>query len=527
VIRGYDARMSETRPVLIAGAGPTGLAAAIELARFGVPVRLIDKYSVPPDTSRALAVQSRTVELMQQRGIAGEMLRLGNRGFAATLHAHTAGPGTEVLGKVDFHQIDSRYNFVLLLAQSETERIFREHLERAGVSVERETELIAFSQRGGASSGVGATLRTPGGHLEEVDAAYLIDAEGAHSLVRHSMDLPFEGASLPNTYAVADVFLDGDVPEDELSIYIAETGLIAAFPMGNRRFRIIATEKHPVALDAPAPDLSDIAAAWSEGVHMAVRFRDLQWSSRFRINSRALKQLRHGQIFFAGDSAHIHSPAGGQGMNTGIQDVINLGWKLALAYRGVATDELLDTYNEERLPVIHDLVYRTERATDLVNSNSHFVHTLLRHILPLAFRLDAIPREGARVVSELGVNYRASALSGKTDVDGSVRAGDRFPDIVLADGEPARGLDIIDPSKFTILAGGAAGAPELQQLTRYEALCVLRTVAKPSAALAAALGHATVAVVRPDGYLLCAGTPASVAGELAAWLERWTPVATA
>jgi 2-polyprenyl-6-methoxyphenol hydroxylase-like FAD-dependent oxidoreductase len=508
--------MTETRPVLIIGAGPTGLAAAIELARFGIPVRLVDKYTSPPDTSRALAVQSRTVELMQQRGVAEEMLRLGNRGFAATLHAQSAHSGIEVLGKVDFHDIDSRFNFVLLLAQSETERIFREHLTRAGVTVERETELIAFSQGAGASSGVRATLRKAGGELEDLEAAYLIDAEGAHSLVRHSMDLPFEGASLPNTYAVADVYLDGDVLEDELSIYIAETGLIAAFPMGNRRFRIIATEKQQIPLDAPAPSLDEIAAAWAEGVHIPVHFRDLQWSSRFRINSRAVKQLRHGKIFFAGDSAHIHSPAGGQGMNTGIQDAINLGWKLALVYRGVAADELLETYNEERLPIIHDLVYRTERATDVVNSNSHFVHTLLRQVLPLAFRFDAIPRAGARVVSELSANYRKSSLSGKTDGTGTVHAGDRFPDIVIADGENARALDVLDPSKFTILAIGDADISGLRHLTPYEALYVERRVPTPSAALAAALGDATVAVVRPDGYLLCAGTPASVARRLGA-----------
>ena len=509
--------MKETRPVLIAGAGPTGLTSAMELARFGVPVRLVDKYAAPPDTSRALAVQSRTVELMQQRGLAAEMLRCGNRGFAATLHADDA-----VIGKVDFREVNSRFNFVLLLAQSETERILREHLERAGVRVERETEMVAFSTREGPSSGVQATLRTSNGDLEELDAAYLIDAEGAHSLVRHRLSLPFEGVSLPNTYAVADVYIDGDVPEDELSIYLAETGLLAAFPLGNRRFRIIATEKHEVAVDAPAPSLDELRAAWSQGVRVPVQFRDLQWSSRFRINSRALNQLRHGTMFFAGDSAHIHSPAGGQGMNTGIQDAINLGWKLALVYRGLAADALLDTYNEERLPIIHDLVYRTERATDIVNSNSHFVHTLLRHILPLAFRFDAVSREGANVVSELAANYRASSLNGKSERSATLHAGDRFPDIASGEEDGASVLDLLDPSTFTVLAIANADLAELQQLTGYAELCTTRSIAAPGAAFAKALGGATVAVVRPDGYLLCAGTPPGVATELRSWLARWT-----
>ena len=514
--------MKETRPVVIVGAGPTGLTAAMELTRFGIPVRLVDTYTSPPETSRALAVQSRTMELMQQRGLAEEMLRNGNRGFAAALYTNG-----EVLGKVDFRNVDSRFNFVLLLPQFETERVLREHLERAGVRVETGTEMVAFSQAAGPTSGVGVTLRKSNGDLEEVDAGYVIDAEGAHSLVRHTMNLPFEGVSLPNTYAVVDLYIDGDVPEDELSIYIAETGLLAAFPMGNRRFRIIVTEKHAVAPDAPPPDLNETYAAWMQGVGIPVQFRDLQWSSRFRINSRALNQLRHGKIFFAGDSAHIHSPAGGQGMNTGIQDAMNLCWKLAMVYRGEATDGLLDTYNEERLPIIHDLVYRTERATDIVNSNSHVVHTLLRHILPLAFSFDAIRRQGATIVTELGANYRTSSLSGKTERNGAVHAGDRVPDVVIEAEGDVRLLDILDPSKFTVLAIGAADLTQLQQLTGYAELCTTKRIARPSAALTGALSDAAAAIVRPDGYLLCAGSPAFASRELKAWLEHWMPAVPA
>jgi 2-polyprenyl-6-methoxyphenol hydroxylase-like FAD-dependent oxidoreductase len=502
--------MTESRPVLIVGAGPTGLTAALDLAGYGVPVRLVDQYIAPSDTSRALAVHARTVELMQQRGIAAEMIKLGNKGFSAVLH-----DGHAPLGKVDLHAIDSRFNFVLLLSQSETERILRERLEDAGVMVERATQMVSFAQLDGPDAGVRATLRMPDGALEEVDAAYLIDAEGAHSTARHSLHLAFDGKSLPNTYLIADLFLDGAVPEDALSIFLPAAGLVAAFPMGGRRFRVLATERSGVAHDAAAPGLHEMEAAWSRSAPIPVVLRDLQWSSRFRINSRALHRLRHGSVFFAGDAAHIHSPAGGQGMNTGMQDAINLGWKMALVYRGLATDALLDTYDEERLPVIHQLVSTTERATDLFNSDSHFIHTLLRHMLPVALNIDAVRRKGAGILSELAVHYRKSSLNGRSD--SAVPAGARFPDVALTDSAGERTLDLLDPSRFTVLVTG----PATSQLAPCGDLVTERHVPVPGRALQAALGDASVAVVRPDGYLLCAGSPAFVQAEMDEWAGRW------
>jgi hypothetical protein len=203
-------------------------------------------------------------------------------------------------------------------------------------------------------------------------------------------------------------------------------------------------------------------------------------------------------------------------MNTGIQDAINLGWKMAWVYRGLAPDALLDTYDEERLPVIHQLVKGTERATDIVNSDRAFVHTLLRHMLPPVLHIDAVRRRGAEAISELAVHYRTSSLNGTSESHGTLHAGDRFPDVATGGEDSERMLDLLDPSRFTVLA---AGAP--LRLDAYGDLCVQRHVTAPGSALRAALGDATVAVIRPDAYLLCAGSRQAVQARLDAWAGRW------
>ncbi|WP_158615320.1 FAD-dependent monooxygenase [Acidipila sp. EB88] len=512
--------MQEKRPVLIVGAGPTGMAAALELVRFGIPLRVVDKYAEPSGTSRALAVQARTLELMHQRGLADEMVALGNKGLFTTMYA--AG---KQLGQVDLRQIDSRFNYTLLLAQSETERILREKLEESGVLIERQTELVAFEQpeRG---SGVQAMLRKGDGSLEEFEATYLIDAEGAHSVVRRAAHLPFDGKSMPNSYALADLHVDGDVAEDQLSIFLASSGLLAAFPMGNRRFRVIATEKEAVDKDAPDPDLDYMHAMWSAGTHIPVAFRNMVWSSRFRINSRAMHQLRYRSVFFGGDSAHIHSPAGGQGMNTGIQDMMNLGWKLALVYRGLAKESLLDTYNEERMPIIRHLVEATERATDLFNSDNPVVHSLITHALPLALSFPGIQQKGATIVSQLGGNYQKSSLSENLRCEGTLQAGDRFPDVVLNEETGTRVLDLLDPSAFTAFCFGGGLEAVKHELTKLTLPIVEHTLPVASDVVRGLLGNSAVAVVRPDGYLLCTGHPSEILNQLRAWTLRWLCLAS-
>ncbi|WP_058999143.1 FAD-dependent oxidoreductase [Leptolyngbya sp. NIES-2104] len=217
---------SDSRPVLIVGAGPTGMTAAMELSRFGVPVRIIDKLLEPSTTSRALAVQARTLELFEQRGLIQEMLQIGNPGKAATIYGNG-----KCLGKVLLGKIKSRYNYILLISQGETERILREQIDRQGVAIERGTEMIDFSQlesfsESGLNDGVKAVLRNSKGELEELEASYLISAEGSHSKARRNLNLQFQGKSHKQSYALADLHLDGDIPDDELSIFTAAHGFL-------------------------------------------------------------------------------------------------------------------------------------------------------------------------------------------------------------------------------------------------------------------------------------------------------------
>jgi 2-polyprenyl-6-methoxyphenol hydroxylase-like FAD-dependent oxidoreductase len=321
-------------PVLIVGAGPTGLTAAIELSRLGIGVRIIDRAPERSLTSRALGIQARTVELLRVRGVGNEMLRLGNRANTTTLYS-----GGEKLAAIGLHRMPSEFNYVLLLAQSETERLLTEQLNRQGVKVERGVEMVSVSRR---PDHLGVRLRSGDGAEEAVTASYLIAADGSHSAIRKALGLPFRGRSLTQSYVLGDLYLAGDVPEDQLSIFLARNGFLAVFPMGDGRFRFMATDPDAITGDTGDPTLDDIQRLYDRTVHLPAQLYNLNWSSRFRINSRHMTTLRDGRVFFGGDAAHVHSPAGGQGMSAGVQDMINLSWKLAMVLKGQARPELLD-----------------------------------------------------------------------------------------------------------------------------------------------------------------------------------------
>lgn len=484
-------------PVLVVGAGPTGLAAAVELSRLGVGVRIVDRAPHPAAESRALAVQARTLELLRIRGVGEEMLPLGNEVRSAALHAD----GRD-LARVELTRMPSAFNGILMLAQSETERLLAEQLNRQGVKVERGVEVVSVRDDAAAQS-VSATLRSTGGEDERIDAQYLIAADGPHSMIRKALGVPFPGRALPHDYVLADLHIDGPMPEDAVSIFLARQGFVAVFPMGHRRFRMMATDPSGVlATRGSTPTVLAMQELFDRVVDMPARLHGLNWSSQFRINSRVIPNMRSGRVIFGGDAAHVHSPAGGQGMNLGIQDMINLSWKLAMVLDGRGRPELLDSYSSERLPVIRKVLRFTEIGTRVFNSTNPLVHAARIRMAPRALARDAVQNAAASMFGQLSAGYRGDALTDGAGHLGALRAGDRVPDV---DGL----YDALDLGALTLFAGSEAGAVLDVARAWHRVVSVRDQDVAPGWLL-----------VRPDGYLAAAGGP-NDGPVLDRWLQRW------
>jgi 2-polyprenyl-6-methoxyphenol hydroxylase-like FAD-dependent oxidoreductase len=571
----YDAS-----PVLIVGAGPTGLAAAMSLARAHIPVRLIDKALQPDPHSRAIGIQARTLELLEQHRLIEPFLELGHRARAANLYSNG-----QRLARLDFDPLQTRYPYVLFLDQAVTERLLTEHLATLGVSIERGVELTGFVQ---GSAGLSATLQRADGHSETVHPSYLIAADGAHSAIRHRLGMSFAGKTFEQTFLLADLLAETDWSDDELHIFASGEGLAALFPMGAGRYRLIAdhpampvspaadeARSAPGSLNgagssgastgddssssaaAPAPSLDECRALAARRIHHPVKFEDLTWSSHFHLNSRMVEQLRVGRVFLAGDAAHVHSPAGAQGMNTGIQEAFNLGWKLARVMKGHAPDRLLDSYHLERHPIERDVLRQTSFVTHMAEAGHGPLKLLRERVMPALAALGPL-RDAARLtVSELAIQYRRSPLTLERVLDGGPRAGERAPDALVhvVDGPLGRApgigciFDLHDPAFFSLFLlvapDDADGAPldpvasrnathdaDLDRLSEaIERLLpgavriwrVSDTTGEGAPSLSESYGRTRPAfyLMRPDGYISVRGRPASDLNALLRHCEAW------
>lgn len=525
--------------VLIVGAGPTGLTAANVLARNGVGFRIVDSKSGPTEESRALWVQPKTVEYWDKVGLSEEALFEGQT--MTDIHLLIGGKPS---GKIAFGgQGEERtpYPFGLVLEQSKSERLLLGGLERVGGRVEWNTEFVALSHDG--EEAATAVLMSPDGTEETVKAGWVIGADGARSAVRESLGLNLEGETYDNGFFLADVDMEWDKGHEDLYLNLTDDGFLAFFPMrGEGRFRIIGNLTTDLKTKHDAGEkvgLEDIRGIVEGDSGVGARLTGSRWVTTYRIHRRMADRFREGRVFLAGDAAHIHSPAGGQGMNTGIADAYNLAWKLAAVVSGEANLILLDSYEAERVPVARSVLAVTDRLFSLeVTDNpllKRFRTVLMPGLLNLTERSRAVGGLLFGIISQVRVNYRESPAVGGGPGGGggfgrkAPRPGDRAPFGAFEDGT---GLyDLLRGAAHHLLLfeglradhqGSAASRAEIEALLgRYEVPVVVHRVGAANRRLHELYGAKgpKAFLVRPDGYVAYRG-PAGDALGLERYLEN-------
>jgi 2-polyprenyl-6-methoxyphenol hydroxylase-like FAD-dependent oxidoreductase len=498
--------------VLIVGAGPTGLMLANQLARRGVRAIIIDRHSGPAQQSRAMAVQARTLEIYSKLGLAERALELGRRGNGGNIWANGRKMARIPLGEIG--QSMSPFPFILMLGQDDNERMMVEHLRNQGVSVQWNTELLALEQQ---ADQVTATLRQPDGTTRKVTAEYVAGCDGGHSAVRELSGITFPGAPYEHVFFVADTEATGPMVPEELNVYMWQDGFHLLFPMrGKDRWRVIGIlPRHLRSRD----DLTweEVIPAVRREAGADLSFKSCDWFSTYRIHHRCAERFRDRRCFLLGDAAHVHSPAGGQGMNTGLQDAYNLAWKLALVVKGRADAALLDTYESERIPVAQRLLRTTDRIFSLLVSDSWgagLIRTkIIARVLARAMTIERVRKLAFRTISQIGIRYRKSPLSQTLAglPGGAPVAGDRFPWLRLKLGANGPVEDLfqkLDDTRFNLLVIGQP-APSVEALGLGDLLRVHAVPGDP--ANSAELARVRISgpasyLLRPDGHVGLAGT---------------------
>jgi 2-polyprenyl-6-methoxyphenol hydroxylase-like FAD-dependent oxidoreductase len=483
--------------VLIVGAGPTGLVLALWLTRLDVRVRIVDKTAEPGTTSRALAIQARTLELYSQIGIADAVIERGRKNIAANLWVAGKRAAHAVLGEMGTGL--SPFPYALIFPQDEHEQLLIDRLAEAGIQVDRRTELLGFAD---AAGGVLARLKRPDGSKETCAAAYIAGCDGAHSIVRETLQIGFAGGVYDHLFYVADVAASGATMNGELHVALDRTDFLAVFPLKREgQARLIGTVREEAEHQHEDLSWNDVSRRVLEWI--AIDVERVNWFSTYRVHHRVAAHFRQGCAFLLGDAAHIHSPVGGQGMNTGIGDAVNLAWKLAAVLQGRADASLLDSYEPERIAFARRLVATTDQAFTAVTSSGAIARLVRLHIVPLVlaplFALKTARRFMFRTVSQTAVNYRGSGLS--EGYAGKVHGGDRLPWVKSAvDGsdnfKPLTSLD------WQVHVYGDA-ASEMHTLCDDRKLSLHVFPWRPEVGRTG-LQRNAVYLVRPDGYVALA-----------------------
>lgn len=487
--------------VLVAGAGPTGLVLALWLARAGVAVRIVDRAAEAGTGSRAMAVQARTLELYRQLGLAGEVAAAGMRNPALNIWARGRRRARLEFG--DAGRALTPYPFVLIYPQDHHERLLARHLEEMGVPVERNTELLGFDAR---ADGVRVRLRGPGGE-ETCEAGWLAGCDGAHSTVRRLLGTGFEGGTYAQTFYVADVEVGGAAADGDIHAAFDGADFVLLLSYTRTGMARLIGAVRPQGAQDRALAFEDVRRAAIASLGLEVR--RVNWFSTYRVHHRVTGSYRRGRVLLAGDAAHVHSPAGGQGMNTGIGDAANLGWKLAMVAAGRAPDSLLDSYESERIAFARQLVETTDRVFSIVTAQGSLAEFVRTRIAPLfasiAYGIEPLRATLFRMLSQTAIQYRDSPLSeGRA---GCVRGGDRLP-----------WTGLHGPDNHAPLA--AAWQAHLYGTVKpgLESWCAgaglaLHRFAWSAACADAGLERDALYLVRPDGYVALAD-PAADTGAL-------------
>ncbi len=443
--------------VLVVGAGPVGLSLACALRLEGVDCLLVDDDAGPTPIreSRALGVHPGTLEAFRRLGAAAAMIAGGRRLNGISVYRNQA----RMSGlRLAIDPDDTRYPFVLCLPQSRTEQILIDRLAALGGGVTWETRLTSFTAD---ADGATAEWRDASGRTSQVRSRWLVGCDGSHSVVRHGLGLAFEGIAYEQRFLLADVRLDWSKPDDEISVMLTPDGPFAGFPLPESgRWRLVDATG---TVDAFDPDA--ITARFRELVNQLAEpgatVDQVSWTSSFGVHRRVVDRFRQGRCFLAGDAAHVHSPAGGQGMNTGVQDACNLAWKLALAVRGEASAGLLDSYDAERRPVALAVLRGTDLLTRVVTLHNPLARSVRNGVFRLLLGLGLVRRKASLELSELAVGYPESPIVAK-DGPGwygamrqgggtafkaerafrrGPRAGDRMPDPPISMSDPSTGRE--------------------------------------------------------------------------------------
>ena len=482
-------------PILIVGAGPSGLMLSAQLHRYGAPHVIVDQKDGITRLSKALGVQARTMEQYRQLGIAQNAIA---QGFVAqTVRLIVNGRIRAIIPFGDIGTGLSPYPYLFILEQSRNEALIHDLINAQGGHVEWSTELAAVRK---SETGYAGTLKKRDGSEETFECEYLIGCGGASSPVRHFLDMPFRGATSEQLFFVADINIEIDLEKQGLLLALYKNEFVAFFPMsGPQQYRAVGVL--PPSVSNPDDfSFDEIRAHIEDNVGLPVKITGHSWHAGYRVHHRIVDSFRQGNVFLVGDAAHIHSPAGGQGMNTGLGDAVNLGWKLAAVVNGWAGSGILDSYNEERRPFGVQLVHTTDQAFTVIVSKKWIPRLVRTHILPLVMsgilRFETLRRLLFKTVSQTRINYRKSALSDGSR-SGAIHSGDRFPWFEWDGGDS---FEWLANTGYVVLTFGGAPPCEIAGWSGPSTQIAVEGAAAKAAAHAGLPRHGCV-IVRPDMHV--------------------------